>query len=489
MSKSDSEKTFLGQPRGLSTLFFTEMWERFSYYGMRAILLYFIMDSVANGGLDLPNSEANAIMSIYGSLVYMSSIIGGWLSDRIFGSQKTVLYGAFLIMVGHIVLATPFGLTSLFLSIALIVVGTGMLKPNVSGIVGQLYSPTDIRRDTGFSIFYMGINVGALLAPLIVGTIGQGVSYHLGFSIAAVGMFIGLVVYNVDRKKYFANLGTEPTNPLTNQEKKKFALTLGIVLVIICAIFGVAYAKNALTVGFIIDIISVLGILVPIYYFARMLTSKEVTREERSKIFAYIPLFISAIIFWSIEEQGSSILSTFAIERTRDSVMGIKIYASWFQTLNPLFIILLTPIFVKLWTKLGDRQPSTVVKFTLGLLLTGASYVFMALPGWLIGIHTRVSPLWLVIAFLIMMAGELCISPVGLSVTTKLAPKAFQSQTVAIWLLSDAASQAINAQLAKFFHASTEVAYFAICGGVTIFFGVMLFFIRKPIQKMMLDIK
>lgn len=189
------DKSFLGQPKGLATLFFTEMWERFSYYGMRAILMYYIYDTVANGGLGLPKATALAIMSIYGSMVFMSSIIGGWVSDRVLGSRKTVFIGGLLIIAGHIVLATPFGVPALFVSIMLIVFGTGMLKPNVSGMVGHLYSKTDLRRDAGFSIFYMGINIGALIAPLVVGTLGQEYNYHLGFSVAAVGMFFGLLQY------------------------------------------------------------------------------------------------------------------------------------------------------------------------------------------------------------------------------------------------------------------------------------------------------
>jgi POT family proton-dependent oligopeptide transporter len=363
-----------------------------------------------------------------------------------------------------------------------------LLKPNVSGIVGQLYSDTDKRRDTGFSIFYMGINIGALLAPLIVGTVGEEVNYHLGFSIAAVGMLVGLIVYKIESKKYFNDLGNTATNPMTKEESSKFLKIFIGALVLVAIIFGGAAILGWLSVGFFINVVSVLGIIVPVYYIVRMLASSKVTKEERSKIFAYIPLFLSAIVFWSIEEQGSSILAVYAAKRTNLNFLGLHLEASWFQTLNPLFIILLTPIFVRIWTKMGERQPSTVMKFSIGLILTGLSYVFMMLPGWLVGIHTRVSPLWLVGCFLIMMAGELCVSPVGLSVTTKLAPKAFQAQTMAIWLLSDAASQAINAQIAKFFHPSTEIAYFGICGGIAVVVGLILFAIRKPIQRMMLDV-
>ncbi|MGK0550913.1 peptide MFS transporter [Enterococcus faecalis] len=483
------DRSFLGQPKGLSTLFFTEMWERFSYYGMRAILIYYIYDTVANGGLGLPQSTALAIMSIYGSMVFMSSIIGGWISDRWLGSHKTVFYGGVFIMLGHIILATPFGVPALFVSMITIVIGTGMLKPNVSGMVGHLYSDADLRRDAGFSIFYMGINIGGFLAPFIVGTLGQDYNYHLGFSIAAIGMFFGLLQYHFQGKKSLAGIGKAPTNPMTAEERKKFVRAFVIALIVAAVIFGGAAVMGKLTIDFFINTISVLGILLPIYYFTKMLTSKNVTPEEKPRVLAYLPLFIAAIVFWSLEEQGSSILALFASERTQTSLFGIPIAASWFQSLNPVFVVILTPVFVTLWTKLGKRQPSTVVKFSIGLVFAGLSFVLLMLPGLLYGTDTRVSPLWLLFSFFIMIVGEMCLSPVGLSITTKLAPKAFEAQTVAIWLLADAASQAINAQIARFYTPHTESAYFGIVGLVAVIAGLLLFLIKKPIKNLMGSIR
>ncbi|EOI07002.1 amino acid/peptide transporter (Peptide:H+ symporter) [Enterococcus moraviensis ATCC BAA-383] len=485
MDEQQLDKSFLGQPKGLSTLFFTEMWERFSYYGMRAILLYYIYDTVANGGLGLPKETALAIMSIYGSLVFMSSIVGGWISDRVLGARKTVFFGGAFIMVGHIVLATPFGVSALFLSIFLIVIGTGMLKPNVSGMVGHLYSKTDTRRDAGFSIFYMGINIGALLAPFVVGTLGQTYNYHVGFSVAAFGMFFGLLQYYFQGKKSLSTIGLNPTNPIGADERKKFMRSLLFALVFVIVLFGGAFATGHLTIGFFINSVSVLGILLPVYYFIKMLTSKNVTAEEKPKVLGYIPLFLAGIVFWSLEEQGSSILALFASERTNDTLFGFSIAPSWFQSLNPIFVVVLTPVFVTLWTKLGKKQPSTVVKFSLGLVFAGLSFVLLMLPGLLYGTDTRVSPLWLFFSFFIMIVGEMCISPVGLSITTKLAPKAFESQTVAIWLLADAASQAINAQIARFYTPQTESAYFGIVGIVAVIAGILLILSKKPIKKLM----
>jgi POT family proton-dependent oligopeptide transporter len=483
--ENQKEPTFLGQPRGLSTLFFTEMWERFSYYGMRAILLYYMYDTIVNGGLHLPKPTAIAIMSVYGSLVYMSSIVGGWLSDRVFGSRRTVFYGGIFIMFGHIALAVPFGLVTLFLAMILIIIGTGMLKANVSSMVGHLYTKEDTRRDAGFSIFYMGINLGALVAPLIVGTVGQKVNYHLGFSLAAIGMFFGLLQYYLQGRTTLAGIGEMPTNPLTPKERSKFARSLGIVVVAFVIIFGAAALTGHLDIDFFVNFISVVGIVLPIYYFYRMLTSKDVSGEERQRVRAYIPLFIAAIIFWSLEEQGSSTLALFAADRTRASVFGFNVPASWYQMLNPVFVVLLTPVFVMLWSKLGKRQPSTVVKFSIGLLLTGFSFILLMFPGMFFGTDTRVSPLWLIGSFFIVIAGEMCLSPVGLSVTTKLAPKAFEAQTVAIWFLADASSQAINAQIARFYTPANESAYYGIVGIVAVVGAIVLFSVRKPIQKLM----
>ena len=483
--ENQQDKGFFGQPKGLSTLFFTEMWERFSYYGMRALLIYYMYDTVTNGGLGLPRASALAIMSIYGSLIYMSSIVGGWVSDRVLGAKRTVFFGGIFIMIGHIVLALPFGVSTLFISMALIIIGTAFLKPNVSGMVGHLYSKTDLRRDAGFSIFYMGINLGAMIAPIIVGTLGQNYNYHLGFSLAAIGMFFGLLQYVIQGRKTLDGVGTVAPNPLSKEERKGFIRNLVIALIVIVAIFGGAQVTGHLTIDFFINTISVLGILLPLYYFIKMLTSKDVTTDEKPKVWAYIPLFLAAIIFWSLQEQGSSILALFASERTQSTLFGMTIPASWYQSLNPIFIFALTPVFVTLWTKLGNRQPSTVVKFSLGLLFAGLSFLLMMLPGILYGTSGKVSPLWLIGSFLIVVIAELCLSPVGLSATTKLAPKAFESQTIAIWFLADASSQAINAQIARFYTPGTESMYFGIVGVVAIVGAVLLFTIKEPIKKLM----
>jgi proton-dependent oligopeptide transporter, POT family len=483
------QKGFFGHPKGLLTLFFTEFWERFSYYGMRAILVFYMYYEVSKGGLGLDEKTALAIMSIYGSLVYMSGIIGGWLADRVFGTSKAVFYGGILIMLGHIALAIPGSVTMFFISMVLIVLGTGLLKPNVSSIVGDMYSEEDNRRDAGFSIFYMGINLGGFLAPLIVGTVGMKYNFHLGFGIAAVGMFLGLLVFVFTKKKNLGLAGTIVANPLSPAEKKKVFTTIGLGAALIAILMAVAIPTGLLTIDTFIALVGILGILIPTIYFIVMYRSPKTTATERSRVLAYIPLFIASVMFWAIQEQGSTILANFADKRTQLDFAGIHISPAWFQSLNPLFIIILAPVFAWLWVKLGDRQPSIPKKFSLGLLFAGLSFLVILLPAYLGGSDSLVNPLWLVLSYLIVVFGELCLSPVGLSATTKLAPAAFQAQTMSLWFLSNAAAQAINAQIVKFYTPETEMIYFGVIGGASIILSMILFALAPKIEGFMKGVR
>lgn len=437
--ESVPQKGFFGHPKGLFTLFFTEFWERFSYYGMRAILVYYMYYEVSKGGLGLDEPTALAIMSIYGSLVYMSGIIGGWIADRLLGTSRAVFYGGILIMLGHIALSIPGSVAMFFISMVLIVLGTGLLKPNVSSVVGDIYSPEDNRRDAGFSIFYMGINLGGFLAPLIVGTVGMKYNFHLGFAIAAVGMFFGLLVFIFTKKKNLGLAGTYVANPLSPDEKTKVYTRIGLGAVIIAILVAVGIPTGLLTFDSFIALVGILGIGLPIIYFTVMYRGPKTTDVERSRVIAYIPLFIAPVMFWAIQEQGSTILANYADKRTQLDFMGLDISPAWFQSLNPLFIIIFAPVFAWLWVKLGDRQPSVPKKFSLGLLFAGLSFLVILLPAYFGGTDSLVSPLWLVLSYFIVVLGELCLSPVGLSATTKLAPAAFSAQTMSLWFLSNAA--------------------------------------------------
>ncbi|NHC39770.1 peptide MFS transporter [Bacillus sp. MM2020_1] len=477
---------FFGHPKGLSTLFFTEFWERFSYYGMRAILVFYMYYEVSKGGLGIDKNLALSIMSIYGSLVYMSGIIGGWMADRIFGSSKAVFYGGILIMFGHIALAVPGNVSMFFVSMVLIVLGTGMLKPNVSSAVGELYSEKDERRDAGFTIYYMSINLGAFLSPLIVGSIDN---FHIGFAIAAVGMFFGLIVFSLTKKKNLGLAGTMIANPLSPAEKKKTFTIFGVAVIIIAVLCAVLIPKGLLTFASFINIVTFLGILIPTIYFVVMYRSPKTTADERSRIIAYIPIFIAAVMFWAIQEQGSTILASFADTRTQLHFAGIVIKPAWFQSLNPLFIIIFAPVFAWIWVKLGKRQPTIPQKFSLSLLFAGLSFLVILIPAYFGGSDSLVSPMWLVLSYLIVVFGELCMSPVGLSATTKLAPAAFSAQTMSLWFLASAAAQALNAQVVKFYTPETEMTYFGVIGGASIVLGIILLVLAPKIQGYMKGIR
>ncbi|MCP1399196.1 peptide MFS transporter [Bacillus cereus] len=494
ISKSDiirsvPQSGFFGHPKGLFTLFFTEFWERFSYYGMRAILLYYMYYSISQGGLGMDHATAASIMAIYGSLVYMSGIIGGWIADRLLGSSRTIFWGGVLIMIGHLILALPGTISTLFISMVFLVLGTGLLKPNVSSIVGDLYSETDTRRDSGFSIFYMGINLGALLSPFVIGTLGQKYNFHLGFGVAAIGMLLGLIIFVLTKKKNLGLAGTQVPNPLTDIERKKVIIQFSIGTIAIVLFCILTIPTGILTINRFTLLVSILGILIPTGYFIFMYRSPKTTKIEKSRLIAYIPLFIAATMFWAIQEQGAIILASYADQRTQLKLAGFELQSSWFQSLNPIYIVLLAPVFAWLWVKLNSRQPNTANKFAIGLLFAGLSFLVMIIPAYIHGTESLVSPMWLAISFLLVVIGELCLSPVGLSITTKLAPAAFSAQTMSLWFLTSAAAQAINAQIVRLYNPETEIIYFGVIGGLSIILSVILYFMAPKIQVLMKGIK
>ncbi|WP_295745615.1 peptide MFS transporter [uncultured Limosilactobacillus sp.] len=488
------DTAFFGQPRGLSTLFFTEMWERFSYYGMRAILLFYMYYAVTKGGLGMDQATAASVMSIYGSMVFLSGVVGGWLSDRVWGSRKTVFYGGVLIMFGHIALSLPFGIPALYISIALIVCGTGLLKPNVSSMVGDLYSEEDPRRDSGFSMFVFGVNLGAAVAPWAVPWAANGfgvhmfgstMNFHAGFSLAAIGMFFGLLQYTIDGRHYLSKNSLYPQDPIDKESLHRITVWTIVGVVAVAIILALMAVMGQLNVNSVIMIITIVAIALPIIYFVMMLNSKKVTKVEHHRVLAYIPLFLAAAIFWGIEESGSVVLALFAQDRTILHIGSWHFAAANFQTLNPLFIMILTPIFVWLWDH-WKNQPTSPTKFAYGLVFAGISYAWMALPGIIHGTTSgRVSPFWLVGSWFLCEIGEMLISPIGLSVTTKLAPKAFKSQMLSMWFLADAAGQAVNAQIVRLYTPHTEIQYFLAIGAVSVVFGILLLFLSKHISAQM----
>lgn len=466
------DRAFFGHPRGLMTLFTTEMWERFSYYGMRAILLYYLTDTVANGGLGIAERTGLALVSIYGTSVYLLSVVGGWLADRLIGSRRATLIGGVVIASGHVLLAVPSSASS-YAGIALVALGTGLLKPNVSSMVGDLYARDDERRDSAFSIFYMGINIGSFTAPFLVGAARSWGGYHAGFLVAAVGMAIALVFF-VAGGKYLGRAGGVAPNPVRPEERATLVRGFLLLLVAIAAVAGIAsLVAGGFNLDTFIDTMSYLAFIAPVAYFVVMYRSPKVTDAERPRVIAYIPLFVAAMLFWMIFEQAATTLAAFAANRTELSFFGVTISPEFFQSINPLSIILLAPVFAWLWTKTHDRPP-TATKFAIGLSLAAASFLVMALASAVIG--DGKAPAWvLVVVYVIQTLGELCLSPVGLAATTLLAPRAFRTQAMAVWFLAPAAGQAITAQLIKATAGTSDTAYFGGIGAVALAFAVALF--------------
>jgi POT family proton-dependent oligopeptide transporter len=392
-----SDRAFFGHPRGLSTLFFTEMWERFSYYGMRAILTLFMLAAIEDGGLGFSKAESGPIYAMYTSLVYLMCIPGGWLADNIFGQRKSVFYGGVVIMTGHILLAFHgFGLVTFYAGLGCVVFGTGLLKPNISVIVGQLYTQEDTRRESGFSIFYMGINLGAFLAPLTCGFLAQDPAWrsqliswgldpknawHWGFGAAAVGMFFGLVQYlRTSRRLGEAGLLPAPVRTPAETASRKRTLTIGLVVLVATAV-GVALLSQArpdlLTKDHINTAYQILLGAVVIGFFGHLFLAGDWSPGERNRLVVIVILFAAAAIFWGVFEQAGSTLTIFADESTNNAVFGHAFPSSWWQSLNALLIVFIAPFFAWLWLAVGKRNPSYGTKFGVGLVFVGLGFLYL----------------------------------------------------------------------------------------------------------------
>src|SRR5699024_9825874 len=317
----------------------------------------------------------------------------------------TLFWGAVVIMLGHITLSLPGGIEPLFIGMLFIILGSGLMKPNISNIVGELYSPTSNKRDSAFSLFYMAVNIGALVSPFVVSTVGREVNFHLGFSLAAFGMAIGLIVYIATSRKYIGDIGKEVKNPLQEGELQTFSKRVILGLIVFILLVLVAFYTGHLSVQLFINAISVLGLLIPASYFIVMIFSKKTTKTERSRVIAYIPLFLGAMMFWTIQEQGAIIMAQFADQRTQLDFLGITLDPGWFQSVNPIFIVVFAPVFAALWAKLGDIQPSTPIKFTIGKVFASCSCLLFARLGLLNGTITLANPLWLIGFFFFVSMG------------------------------------------------------------------------------------
>jgi proton-dependent oligopeptide transporter, POT family len=484
------DRAFFGHPRGLSTLFFTEMWERFSYYGMRALLILFMTASISTGGLGFDTAAAGAVYGLYTSMVYMSTLPGGWLADRVIGQRRAVLYGGILIACGHFSMAFP-TLATFYLGLFLIVIGTGLLKGNVSVMVGQLYGPRDARRDAGFSIFYMGINLGAFIAPLICGYLGQRVSWHAGFAAAGVGMVIGVIQYALGGR-YLGEAGVRPAtfgDPSALATARTQALIWGAVIgAAVVIIGGGAYTGLVpITATQIADGAGYLLLILCVGFFGWLFFGGDWTPEERKRLYVIGVFFLAAALFWSLFEQAGSTLNLFADRDTRTTVFGWSYPSSWFQSMNSLFVWAFAPVFAWLWLALGRRrqEPSTPIKFALGLILVGAGFAVLIVAAGLAQNGVQVSPMWLTVVYLLHTFGELCLSPVGLSAMTKLAPARIAGLMMGVWFLATSVGNFIAGRLAGFYESMplgtlfTNIALFGIIA------GLLLLPFARPMKRMM----
>jgi POT family proton-dependent oligopeptide transporter len=430
-----------GHPRGLTTLFFTEMWERFSYYGMRAFLILYMTAPAAAGGLGFDVRHAGSVYGTYTGSIWAATIGGGIVADRLLGAYRSVLVGGIIIALGHFTLAFK-ALPFFYSGLALIVIGTGLLKPNATTMLGSLYEAQDARRDAGFSIFYMGINLGAFIGPLIAGALAQRVDWHLGFACAGVGMTLGLVQYVAGRERLRPAAGRATADRPAGGQRPADA------------------AGDRAVLGF--------------------------TPEEWMRVGAICVFFLFAALFWGAYEQAASTLSLFADRHTARTLLGFTVPSSWFVSIQAMFVILLSPAFAWLWVRLGPREPSTPMKFAFGLLLAGVSFIVL-LPAAFLADRggALVSPLWLVAAYLLQVMGELCLSPVGNSVVTKLAPARIVGLMMGVWFLSIAAGNKLAGWAASLSASVPLPTLFGCVAAVTIGAALILILLNRPIRDLM----
>ena len=476
------DRSFFGHPRGLSTLFFVEMWERFSYYGMRAILILFMTASAQTGGLGFATAKAGAIYGVYTSVGYLMSLPGGWLADRIMGQRRCVFWGGIIIACGNFSMAVP-SLTFFYSGLALIVFGTGMLKPNASTIVGQLYSATDVRRDAGFSIYYMGINLGATIAPLVCGYLGENINWHYGFIAAGCAMTLGVVQYSLSGK-FLGSAGLQSSGTPADFRLVRNVLSgLGgvIVLALAAGYAGLlTFSAEALAHAFGLILA---GIVVA--FFTWLLTASGYTPRERRAFWAILVLFTASALFWSVYEQAGSTLNLFAERNTDLHQWDFPLWglfrASYYQSVNSFFIIFLAPVFAWLWLKLGKMEPTSTAKFAWGLVLVGLSFaILVPVAG-----SAKASPWWLVLTYLLQTVGELCLSPVGLSAITRLAPARIGGLIMGVFFMSISVGNYIGGQLASVYETFPLPKLFGIVSAFAIVAGMLMVFLLRPMKKLM----
>ncbi|MQY25114.1 peptide MFS transporter [Nocardia aurantia] len=471
-------RTVFGHPIGLVNLFGIELWERFSFFGMLTILGYYLYHSVRDGGLGLSQPTATGLVGAYGGLVYLSTVLGGWVSDRLLGMEQTVFYGGVVVMLGHLALALIAGLTGVGIGLALIALGSGGVKANASSLLGTLYPPGDTRADGGFTLFYLGINLGAFAGPLVTGLLHSTASFHYGFGAAAVGMACGLVQYALSRSN-LAGHGREVPNPLPHRAIGR-VLAAAVTALLVVAL---AAKAGAVRLDNLSPVTTVVLAVVSITYFAILLTSPRVTPIERTRVRAFIPLFVANALFWSLFQQIFTVLTVYSDQRIDWRLFGWTAPANWIGSAEPLWVITLSPLFAVLWTRLADRASGTPRKIAYGVIGMGTAFLlFVPLAGF----EGKTVPVWLVFPILGGFAiSELLLSPIGLAVTTHLAPEAFRAQMMALYFFSVGIGTSMSGVLAHYYSHEHEIAYFGLTGTLTIAVGIVVYFLAPRVSSLM----
>lgn len=480
------EKQFFGQPWGLANLFGVEMWERFSFYGMQSILAFYLYYSVTEGGLGMDQTAALSIVGAYGGFVYMTSLVASFLADRVFGSEKTLFYSAIVVMIGHLALAFIPGYVGLSIGLVLIGLGSGGVKTAAQVVLGQLYSHTDPRRDAGFSIFYMGVNIGGLFGPLITNAIWGWGGFHWGFGIAAVGMALGLIQYVAMRKATIGAAGHDVPNPLP---KSQYAAWLIGALVVVAVVVALV-ATGIIKLEWLSNITALIALIAAIGLLAQMYTSPLTSAAEKSRLLGFIPMFIGGVLFFAIFQTQFTVLAVYSDTRLDRNFFGIDLPPGLINSFNPIFIIVFSGIFATLWTKLGAKQWSTAVKFGVANIVIGVA-LFFFLP--FAGGGDNSTPMALIIwVYFLFTIAELLLSPVGNSLATKVAPAAFQSRMFAVWLMAVSMGTSLSGTLGGYYDptdAGAEKTFFITVGVITIIIGLVIIASKNWVLKKFIDVR
>ncbi|WP_066525603.1 peptide MFS transporter [Corynebacterium bouchesdurhonense] len=481
-----TERTFFGQPWGLANLFGIELWERFSFYGMQALLAFYMYYATTEGGLGIGQSTALSLVGAYGGFVYMMALVASFVGDRLLGAERTLYYSAILVMIGHIVLALVPGAAGLAIGLVCVGIGSGGVKTASQVVLGDLYSREDPRRDAGFSIFYMAVNIGGLLGPAVTGWVWGMAGFHWGFGLAAIGMAIGLAQYTAMRKSSIGAAGSEVPNPLPRSEWAKWGLGVAAVALLLVGLL----ATGILPLDWLSWVVFTVALVATVVLLREMYASTEVTDAEKSRLTGYIPLLVGSVAFFAIFQSQFTVVAVYSDQRADLSLFGFSLTPAQVQSFNPAFIIIFAPLFATAWTKLGERQWSSATKFGVANIIIGLS-LFIFLP--YVGKGEQSTPLLVLVLILFLFTmGELLLSPVGNSLATKVAPLAFKSRLFAVWLMSVSMGTALSGVLGSLYNpddATAERTFFLTLSAITIALGVFLVAIRRWVARKFVDIR